>query len=237
MTSGNVSDEPIAYRDDDALERLAPIADARPRSTTARSRPAPTTRCCGSHAAGRCRCGARAAPSRACWRCPSPRRPPRARVRRRAQEHVLPRPRPPRLGLATTSATSRTPRRSASFEEGVAHFERLFAVDPGGRRARPAPRLPLDHVRARARGRRARRRPAPPRPPRRLPGRARRDRRRRSARSSTAPGSGTDGTVWGGEILVGDLRGFERAGHLWPVRAARRRPRPCASRGGWRARG
>ena len=30
-------------------------------------------------------------------------------------------------------------------------------------------------------------------------------------------GLGTDGTVWGGEILVGDLRGFERAGHLWPV--------------------
>ncbi len=30
-------------------------------------------------------------------------------------------------------------------------------------------------------------------------------------------GLGTDGTVWGGEILVGDLRGFERTGHLWPV--------------------
>ena len=27
MTSGNVSDEPIAYGDDDALERLAAIAD------------------------------------------------------------------------------------------------------------------------------------------------------------------------------------------------------------------
>ena len=30
MTSGNVSDEPIAYRDDDALERLAAIADLLP---------------------------------------------------------------------------------------------------------------------------------------------------------------------------------------------------------------
>jgi hydrogenase maturation protein HypF len=31
-------------------------------------------------------------------------------------------------------------------------------------------------------------------------------------------GYGTDGTIWGGELLVGGLKGFERAGHLWPVR-------------------
>jgi hydrogenase maturation protein HypF len=30
-------------------------------------------------------------------------------------------------------------------------------------------------------------------------------------------GYGTDGTVWGGEILAADLRGFERLGHLDPV--------------------
>ena len=31
-------------------------------------------------------------------------------------------------------------------------------------------------------------------------------------------GYGTDGSVWGGELLVGDLRGFERAGWLIAVR-------------------
>ena len=31
-------------------------------------------------------------------------------------------------------------------------------------------------------------------------------------------GYGTDGTVWGGELLAGGLGGFERAAHLWPVR-------------------
>jgi hydrogenase maturation protein HypF len=31
-------------------------------------------------------------------------------------------------------------------------------------------------------------------------------------------GYGTDGTIWGGEFLIADLAGFERAGHLAPVR-------------------
>jgi hydrogenase maturation protein HypF len=31
-------------------------------------------------------------------------------------------------------------------------------------------------------------------------------------------GYGLDGAVWGGELLVGGLAGFERAGSLWPVR-------------------
>jgi hydrogenase maturation protein HypF len=31
-------------------------------------------------------------------------------------------------------------------------------------------------------------------------------------------GLGTDGTIWGGELLVGDLEHVQRAGHLYPVR-------------------
>jgi hydrogenase maturation protein HypF len=31
-------------------------------------------------------------------------------------------------------------------------------------------------------------------------------------------GYGSDGTVWGGELLVGGLTRFKRVGHLWPVR-------------------
>ena len=92
MTSGNVSDEPIAYRDDDALERLAAIADAVPRPRPRRSRPAPTTRSCAScerAPGGRCRCAARAATCPGALRLPVRRAAAAARVRGRAEEHVL----------------------------------------------------------------------------------------------------------------------------------------------------
>ena len=129
MTSGNVSDEPIAYRDDDALERLGPIADLvlghdRPIQTrtddsvlrVARGRPLPLRRSRGAVpsvlalpvAAGRhvLACGAELK-STFCL----------ARGRRAWVGH--------HIGDLKNAETL------ASFEEGVAHFERLFAVEPG----------------------------------------------------------------------------------------------------------
>ena len=53
-------------------------------------------------------------------------------------------------------------------------------------------------------------------------------------------GYGTDGTLWGGELLVADLQGFERVGHLarhHDARRSRRHPRAVAHGGGVGARG
>ena len=234
MTSGNVSDEPIAYRDDDALERLAGIADLvllhdRPIQTrtddtvlrVARGRPLPLRRSRGAvpsvlalpvpatrHVLA---CGAELK-STFCLARGEPRvgRPPH----RRPQE-----------------------RRDAGLVRGGRRpLREAVRGRPGRRRARPAPRLPLDHVRARARGRRARRGPAPPRPPRRLPGRARRARARPSGRSSTAPGSAPTAPSGAARSWSATCAASSAAGTCGRSRC-RAATRPRASRGGWRARG
>ena len=100
----------------DRLPRRRRARAARRRSptscsaTTARSRRAPTIRCCGPRADARCRCGAPAARSRACSRCRSrqagtcSRAAPSSRARSASPAGAAP-------GSATTSATSRTRRR------------------------------------------------------------------------------------------------------------------------------
>ncbi len=111
MTSGNVSDEPIAYRDEDALERLPAIADLflvhdRPIETRTddsvvrvvavgeQRRPLPLRRSRGyvpDHLA-----------------LPVAARAAAARLRRRAEEHLLRGQGLRGPGSATTSATSST---------------------------------------------------------------------------------------------------------------------------------
>ena len=234
MTSGNVSDEPIAYRDDDALERLRGIADL----FLLHDRPI-QTRTDDSVV--------RAVPRRAVLRrsrgyvpggAGTARRghaPAAARLRRRAQEHLLPGQGDARLG----QPPHRRPRelRDASLvHRGDRALPAAVRGRAGGRRPRPAPRVPVDQVRARARRRRADRRPAPPRPPRRLPGRARggRARDRRDLRRDRVRAR-RDG--------VGRRAPVRRRGLVPPCRraaagrVARRRARRSSSPGAWRARG
>ena len=117
MTSGNVSDEPIAYRDDDALARLGPIADAfllhdRPIHTRTDDSVVRVVR--GRRTVLRRSRGYVPARPRSRVGCARP----GARRRRRAQEHVLRRQGPRAPGSATTSATCATPRRCARSARG-----------------------------------------------------------------------------------------------------------------------
>jgi hydrogenase maturation protein HypF len=216
MTSGNVSDEPIAYRDEDALARLAGIAD-RFLTSDRKIR----TRTDDSVL--------RAIPGR------------RPLVLRRSRGEVpgrltlpVPSGRPVLACGAELKSTFCLARGSTawvghhigdlgneetlrSFREGIAHFERLFAVVPEvvAHDLHPAylstayaleregvDLVGVQHHHAHLAAALA-------------------------EAGETGPavgaifdgtGYGPDGTVWGGEILVGDLRTAERAGHLRPVR-------------------
>ena len=146
MTSGNVSDEPIAYerrRRARAARRRSPTSFL---STTARSTRAPTTRCCARSPAGRPlllrRSRGYVPGALAAARCRAARRV--LAVRRRAQEHVLRRQGRRAPGSATTSATSRTYETLRSFDGGDRALRAAVRGRARGRRPRPAPRLPLD---------------------------------------------------------------------------------------------
>ena len=218
MTSGNVSDEPIAYRDADALERLAAIADLfllhdRPietrtddsvvRSTSGPEGPAPL-------------------------------------IMRRSRGFVpaavsLPVDAPPLLAcgaeLKNTFCVAKGRRAWAShhigdlenfetlssFREGVAHFERLFAVEPSVVAHDMHPeylstkyaleRDGVEHVAVQHHHAHL----AACLAEHGDPGPA-------LGAIYDGTGYGPDGTIWGGELLAGGLDGCERAGLLWPVR-------------------
>ena len=216
MTSGNVSDEPIAHEDADALERLAGIADL----VLFHDRPI-HTRTDDSVL--------RAVPGR------------RPLLMRRSRGFV-----PDSLALPVAARRDvlacgaelkstfcvakgarawvghhigdlKTFEVLQAFEAGIEHFERLFAVVPEvvvhdehpdylstryalAREGVEAVAVQHHHAHLAA---------------------------CLAEHGETGPavgaiydgtGYGSDGTVWGGELLVGDLVDFERAGHLWPVR-------------------
>jgi len=219
MTSGNVSDEPIAYEDGDALERLPGIADlfllhdrrihARTDDSVARV----------VTLAGR----------------------PRTTVIRRSRGYV---PRHLELPIAApepilacgaqqknTFCVAKGTRAWVShhigdlehfaayrsFQTGVRHFRELFAVEPAviAHDLHPGylstgyalERDGVEHVGVQHHHAHL----AACLAEHGLEGPA-------VGAIFDGTGYGTDGTVWGGELLVGDLRGFERAGALAPVR-------------------
>ena len=215
MTSGNVSDEPIAYEDADALERLATIAERfllhdRPihmRTDDSVVRSAAT----GPLLIRRSRGHVPAA-------LPLP---------VHVDRHVL----GTGAELKSTFCLAKGGRAwvsqhigdlanaetLASYGEGVAHFERLFDVSPelvahdlhpdylSTRYAQEYPGAELvavQHHHAHLAACAAEHGVLEPVLGVILDG----------------AGLGPDGTIWGGEILAGDLAGFERAAHLWPVR-------------------
>ncbi len=230
MTSGNVSEEPIAYDDDDALDRLAPLADM----FLLHDRPIHIR--CDDSVVQKCGAG--------------------FQVIRRSRGYVpdairLPAGGPPVLAvgaeLKNTVCLTRgdeaflsehigdlvNPAAYASFEKAVAHLEVLlgvkpeavacdmhpdylsarFAVDLGAKEELPV--FEFQHHYAHIASTMA-------------------EHGRSEATigvSLDGAGFGPDGTVWGGEILVCGADGFRRAGRL----CIRRMPGgDAASREPWR---
>jgi hydrogenase maturation protein HypF len=215
LTSGNVSDEPIAYRDEDAVQRLAGIADGflvhdRPIQTrtddsvvrTVAGRPLMLRRSRGYVPAG-------------------------IDLPVAAQRHVL------ACGaeLKNTFCLAKGTRAWVghhigdlsnyetlrSFTEGIEHFERLFAVAPEvvahdlhpdylstrfALEREGVDLIGVQHHHAHLAACLAEHGAT---------GRA-------AGAIYDGTGYGTDGTVWGGELLRGDLESFERVGTLHPVR-------------------
>ncbi|MGM0818205.1 MAG: carbamoyltransferase HypF [Actinomycetota bacterium] len=214
LTSGNRSDEPIAYRDDEAAERLGPIADG----VLSHDRPIHMRI---DDAVTRAWRGGELLVRRARGYAPQP-----VPLAAAAPRHVLAcgaelkhtfclaRDRyafvSPHIGDLENYETLR------SFTEGVAHLSRLFDVDPTVVAHDLHPEyLSTKHAVD-------------------LEGVALTGVQHHHAHIASCLadageagpvlgvaydglGLGTDGTIWGGELLAADLTGFERVGHLASV--------------------
>ena len=215
LTSGNVSDEPIAYEDDDARERLAQIADLfllHDRRIETRTDDSVV---------------------RVVWGAP--------RLLRRSRGYVPDSlPLPVDSGrhllacgaeLKNTFAVAKGGRAwvghhvgdlknyetLSSFATGIEHFERLFAIEPEAVAHDLHPEyLSTKHAAALE--------------DMRLVGVQHHHAHLAACLAEhgetgaalgaifDGSGYGDDGTVWGGELLLGDLEEFERVGLLFPVR-------------------
>ncbi len=208
MTSGNVSDEPIAFTDEDALRRLGGIADL----FLLHDRPI-RTRTDDSVLRG-------------------------GRIVRRSRGHVpatlpLPAASRPLLAVGAELKSTFTLARDgrawvghhigdlrnyetlASFTDGIAHFERLFAVEP----ELVAHDLHPEYLSTKYALEREGRHAGVQHHHAHLAA-VLAEHGADEALSAIYDGTGygTDGTVWGGELLLGTCEAYARVGHLWPVR-------------------
>ncbi|SNT34223.1 hydrogenase maturation protein HypF [Actinomadura meyerae] len=211
LTSGNVSDEPIAHRDADALERLGGIADG----FLLHDRPIHTRT---DDSVVRVFLGRTLPLRRSRGYAPEPL--PIAKGRSvlacgAELKNTFCLTRDGRAFLSHHIGDLQNYETFRAFEEGIAHFRRLFDIDPEVIAYDPHPeylstKYALDQD---------------------LPSVAVQHHHAHIAScladngvdgpvigvAFDGTGYGTDGTLWGGEFLVADLHGFERAGHLDPV--------------------
>ena len=231
MTSGNLSDEPIAHDDDDAVD--APRAARRRAAHPRPADPHPLRRLGRARdAAAACRCSVGRAGTRRTAAAPVRRDAPVLAVgaelkstvvgdarRRRRREPSHRRPRAPR-DLPVVPPGRRAPARALRRRAR-------------GRRARPPSRVPVDEVRARPRPP-DRRGAAPPRARRRVHGRARPHRTRASGSRSTGSATGPTARCGAARCSSPTSTGSSASVISVPVADARRRRRRSASRGAWR---
>jgi hydrogenase maturation protein HypF len=219
MTSGNVSDEPIAYRDEDALQRLATIADLfllhdRRIETRTDDSVVRVVRAGGGAITLRLRRSRGYVPGHIALPVP-------ARVPLLAcgaeQKNTFCVAKRGRAWVGHHIGDLEHYSTLKAFREGIEHFERLFAVTPQlvAHDLHPDYRstqyaleregvepVGIQHHHAHFAACLAEHGLVGP----------------AVGAIFDGTGYGSDGTVWGGELLVGGLADFERAGWLWPVR-------------------
>ncbi|MGZ5340494.1 MAG: carbamoyltransferase HypF, partial [Solirubrobacterales bacterium] len=213
MTSGNVSDEPIAYRDADALERLAGIADA----FLLHDRPIETRT---DDSVVRAVAGRRMLLRRSRGYVPAalPLETPRPLLACGAElKSTFCLAKGERAWVGHHIGDLKNFETLRSFTHGIEHFQELFAVEPElvahdlhpeylstkyALEREGVETFAVQHHHAHLAACLAEHGES---------GRA-------IAAIFDGTGYGTDGDIWGGELLLGDASGFERAGHLHPVR-------------------
>ncbi len=213
MTSANVSDEPIAFRDDDALGRLAGIADV----FLVHDRPI-ETRTDDSVVRIVSRRPLFLRRSRGYVPRDLPLRTPRPVLACGAElKNTFCLAKGDRAWVGHHIGDLKNYETLRSFTEGIEHFQELFAVEPElvahdlhpeylstkyALEREGVETLGVQHHHAHLAACLAEHREEGP----------------AVGAIFDGTGYGTDGTVWGGELLIGDARGFERAGHLHAVR-------------------